>query len=190
MLEFYQIKDHLSSPYYPQGNGQAEATNKTFIKIISKMNQEYNGGWEKHLRDALWAYRNSPKSATRFSPFSFVYGMEMMSPAEVMTPSLRVVQVQKKEKKKEIFAAERYEDLEGMDEKREEAQEHNRKHKQRMTEAYGRMTRERVFVERQLVLKAVDHVRKSMVEPSKFSPKWKGPFVIRKAHASGYYRLA
>ena len=37
MLEFYQVKHHRSSPYYPQGNGQAEATNKTLIKIISKM---------------------------------------------------------------------------------------------------------------------------------------------------------
>ena len=39
MLEFYQVKHHRSSPYYSQGNGQAEATNKTFIKIISKMSQ-------------------------------------------------------------------------------------------------------------------------------------------------------
>ena len=37
MLEFYQVKHHQSLPYYPQGNGQAEATNKTLIKIISKM---------------------------------------------------------------------------------------------------------------------------------------------------------
>ena len=41
MLEFYQVKHYWSSPYYPQGNGQAEATNKTLIKIISKMSQEY-----------------------------------------------------------------------------------------------------------------------------------------------------
>ena len=32
MLKFYQVKHHHSSPYYPQGNGQAEATNKT-LKI-------------------------------------------------------------------------------------------------------------------------------------------------------------
>ena len=56
MLEFYQIKYHRTSPYYPQGNGQAEVTNKTFIKIISKMNQEYTRGWAMHLLDALWAY--------------------------------------------------------------------------------------------------------------------------------------
>ena len=37
MLEFYQVKHYRSSPYYSQGNGQAEATNKILIKIISKM---------------------------------------------------------------------------------------------------------------------------------------------------------
>ena len=46
-----------------------------------------------------------------------------MSPAKVMTPSLRVMQMWKKEKEKEVFTAERCEDLEGLDEKREEAQE-------------------------------------------------------------------
>ena len=46
-----------------------------------------------------------------------------MSPAKVMTPSLRVMQMRKKEKEKEVFTAERCEDLEGLDEKREEAQE-------------------------------------------------------------------
>ena len=93
MIEFYQVKHHRSSPYYPQGNGQAEAMNKTIIKIISKMSQEYTGGWAVHLPDALWAYRNLPKSATSFSPFSLVYGTEVVSPAEIITPSLRVMQM-------------------------------------------------------------------------------------------------
>ena len=51
-----------------------------------------------------------------------------------------------KEKEKEVFTAERCEDLEGLDERREKAQERSRKYKQRMTKAYGRMTKERVFV--------------------------------------------
>ena len=59
-----------------------------------------------------------------------------------------------------------------------------------MTEAYGRMTKERVFVEGQLVLKVADDVRRGMAGPSKFAPKWEGPFVIREAHPSRYYRLA
>ena len=64
-----------------------------------------------------------------------------MGPAEVMTPSLRVMQMQEKEKEKEVFTAERYEDLEGLDERREEAQKCGRRYRQRMTKAYGRMTR-------------------------------------------------
>ena len=143
-----------------------------------------------HLPNALWAYRNLPKSATRFSPFSLVYGTKVMSPAEVMTPSLRVMQIREKEKEKEVFAVERYEDLERLDERREKAQERCRRYRQKMTKAYGRMTRERVFAEGQLVLKVADYVRRGMAGPSKFAPKWEGPLVIREAHPSGYYRLA
>ncbi|XP_050242369.1 uncharacterized protein LOC126691362 [Quercus robur] len=171
MLEFYQVKHHCSSSYYPQGSEQAEATNKVLIKIISKMSKEYTGGWATHLPDVLWAYRKSTKSATGFSPFSLVYETEVVNPTEVMTPSLRFMQMQGKEKE-------------------EEAQERSHRYKQNMTEAYGRMTKERVFAEGQLVPKVADYVRRGMAGPSKFAPKWKGPLVIRKTHPSGYYRLA
>ena len=76
-----------------------------------------------HQPNALWAYRKSPKSATGFSPFSLVYRTEVVSPAEIMTSSLRVMQMREKEKEGEVFAAERFEDLEELDERREEAQE-------------------------------------------------------------------
>ena len=98
-----------------------------------------------HLPDALWAYRNSPKSATGFSPFSLVYGTEVVRPAEVMTPSLRVMQMREKEKEEEVFAANKCEDLEGLDGKKEKAQECNCRYKQKMIE--DRMTKERVFAE-------------------------------------------
>ena len=50
--------------------------------------------------------------------------------------------------------------------------------------------KERMFTEEQLVLRTADHVRRGMAGPSKFSPKWEGPFVTREAHTSGYYHLA
>ena len=124
-----------------------------------------------HLPDALWAYRNSSKSTTGFSPFSLVYEIEVMSPTEVMTSSLRVMQIREKEKENEVFAAKRYEDLEGLDERKEKTQECNHRYRQRMTEAYGRMTKERAFAEGQLVFKVVDYVKQGMARPSKFAPK-------------------
>ena len=51
------------------------------------------------------------------------------------------------------------------------------------------MTKEKVFAEGQHVLNVADYVRRGMAGPSKFTPKWEGPFVIREAHQSGYYRL-
>lgn len=30
-------------PYYPQGNGQAEAANRVILKILKKMKHEYGG---------------------------------------------------------------------------------------------------------------------------------------------------
>ena len=62
-----------------------------------------------------------------------------------MRPSLRVMQMQENEKEKGVFAAERYENLEGFDERREEAQERSHRYRQKMTEAYGKMIKERVF---------------------------------------------
>ena len=85
--------------------------------------------------------------------------------------------------------AERCENLKGLDEKREKAQEHSRRYRQKMTEAYSKMTKERVFAEGQLVLKVADYVRPGMTGSSKFASKWEGPFVIKEAHQSGYYRL-
>ena len=72
---------------------------------------------------------------------------------------------------------------------REEAQEHSRRYRQKITESYVRMTKERVFAEGQLVLKVADYVRRGLARPSKFAPKWEGPLMIREAHQSGYYCL-
>ena len=64
-----------------------------------------------------------------------------------MTPSLRVMQIEGKEKEEEAFTVERSEDLEGLDERREEAQKLSHRYRQRMTEAYGKVTKERVLAE-------------------------------------------
>ena len=41
-----------------------------------------------------------------------------------------------------------------------------------------------------MVLKAAEFARRNLPSPSKFSPNWDGPYIIREAHESGYYRLS
>uniref|UniRef100_A0A2N9FRR4 Integrase catalytic domain-containing protein n=1 Tax=Fagus sylvatica TaxID=28930 RepID=A0A2N9FRR4_FAGSY len=119
VLEHYRIKHRRSTPYYPQGNGQAEATNRMLLRILSKMVFDYGKGWNSHLADVLWAYRGSPKTATGFTPFSLVYGTDVISPPELLVPSPRILQGTELEADVEMCAEARVADLESLDEARE-----------------------------------------------------------------------
>ena len=53
LTEAYCIKHGRSTPYYSQGNGQAETTNRVMLKSLKKMKHEYGGKWSNHLVDVL-----------------------------------------------------------------------------------------------------------------------------------------
>ena len=71
-------------------NGAVEAANKNIKKIIGKMTTTYKD-WHEILPFALHGYRTSVRASTRTTPFSLVYGMEVVLPLEVEIPSLRVL---------------------------------------------------------------------------------------------------
>ena len=175
--------------YYPQGNGQAEATNRVMLKILKKMKHECRGKWSDHLVDVLWVCRSSMKTAMGFSPFSLVYGIEAISPVELVIPTPRVVFEESQEESENTNNERRLADLEGVEEERELAKKRSQRYQQRMTRAYAQAVRPRMFTEGQLVLRMAEHVRRNLPGPSKFTPKWEGPYIISAAHESGYYYL-
>jgi transposase InsO family protein len=79
----YGIKLLNSSPYYAQVNGQAESSNKTFVKLIKKKIKYNPRRWDEVLSEALWAHRISRHGATKITPFELVYGKEVVLPVEV-----------------------------------------------------------------------------------------------------------
>ncbi|KAG7588679.1 Ribonuclease H domain [Arabidopsis suecica] len=83
------IKLSYSTSRYPQGNGQAEASNKTILSNLKKHLSARKGGWYDELQPVLWAYRTTPRRATGETPFSLVYGMEAVVQAELNVPGLR-----------------------------------------------------------------------------------------------------
>jgi transposase InsO family protein len=50
----YNIILTHSTPYYPQGNGLTESSNKTLIKIIKKLLVENKKSWDSKFKYALW----------------------------------------------------------------------------------------------------------------------------------------
>ncbi|XP_056864095.1 uncharacterized protein LOC130511224 [Raphanus sativus] len=85
----WNIRLSPSTPRYPQGNGQAESSNKIIIDEIKKRLDLKKGHWADELDGVLWSHRTTPRGATKSTPFSLAYGMEAMAPAEVNVTSLR-----------------------------------------------------------------------------------------------------
>ena len=59
-----------------------------------------------------------------------------------------------------------------------------------MANAYNKVMKARTFVIGQMVLKAAYHVRRNLFTPSKFALSWEGPYLVREANDSSYYRLS
>ena len=85
-----RIHHRFSSPYFPQGNGQAEATNKTLLKILKKVVNDSGHDWHLQINPSLWAYQTSFHTSTGTTPYSLVYGAKVVLPIEVELPSLHI----------------------------------------------------------------------------------------------------
>lgn len=130
LCDKFHIQQRFATPYYPQSNGQAEATNKTILKILKKV--VTNTGWDWHLQLnlALWAYRTGVRTPTGATPYSLVYGTEAILPIEIEIPSLRVSL--QNIISEEDYRVARLQELETLDEKRQTTFSHLQGYQNRM----------------------------------------------------------
>jgi len=76
----YNIILTHSTPYYPQGNGLAESSNKSLVRIIKMLLAHIQRSWDPKLKFALWANRISTKKSIGTSPFQLVYRIDGVIP--------------------------------------------------------------------------------------------------------------
>ncbi|KAM1401780.1 hypothetical protein ACFX2F_028885 [Malus domestica] len=86
----YKIKMIQSSPYYPQSNGQAEASNKILVNIIKRMVIDSPEKWHEMLGNTLWAYRTSKRAGTCTTPYALTFGQDAVLPMEINVSSVRI----------------------------------------------------------------------------------------------------
>jgi hypothetical protein len=89
LVRFYeQFRINLihSTPYYPQGNGLAESSNKSLIRIIKRLLEDNKKAWNSKLKFALWADQVTTKRSIGISPFQLVYEAEAVLPSQLAIP--------------------------------------------------------------------------------------------------------
>jgi len=92
MCDSMGIKLVHSTSYYPQGNGLAESSNKSLIRIIKKLLEDNKKNWDSKLKYALWADRVTINKSTGNSPFTLVYGTEAIFPIQLTLPVAKFLQ--------------------------------------------------------------------------------------------------
>ncbi|KAM1166245.1 hypothetical protein PS1_025876 [Malus domestica] len=150
LCEKYKFKQHKSSMYHAPANGLAEAFNKTLCNLLKKVIGRTKRDWHERISEALWAYRTTHRTPTQATPYSLVYGVEAVLPLESQIPSLRMA-IQEGLTEKEN-AKLRLQELEALDERRLEAQQHLECYQARLSKAFNKKVRPRSFQTGDLVL--------------------------------------
>ncbi|CAL2260095.1 unnamed protein product [Prunus armeniaca] len=179
----YKIKQHLSTPRYPQGNGQAEASNKVILDCLKKRLEGAEGKWVDELPGVLWAYRTTKRRSTGETPFSLAYGTEAIIPPHITVPSinLEVGSVDQNSKQMRL-------NLDLLEGEREKTIIRVASYQQQLKSYYDKRAKVRQFQPGDLVLRKA-FITAPRQGSKKMNPNWEGPYVISRSGGRGSYTL-
>ena len=138
-------------------------------KLLKKFISKSQCDWDNKLCECLSAYRTTVRTPTKAISFSLVYEYEAVLPLEVQILSLRVALTTEMtdDEKHQL----RLQELEALEGKRLQAQQHIKLYQARISRAFNKKVRERIFKKGDIILA----VRRPMVMINKtkenFQPK-------------------
>jgi hypothetical protein len=183
--EQFRIKLIHSTPYYPQGNGLAESSNKSLIKIIKRLLEDNKKAWHSRLKFSLWADRVTTKRSIGVSPFQLVYGAEAVFPSHLAIPVAKFVQDHQEEPDDMIR---RIHQLVEVQQAREQTVDRIQDHQQKIKQVFDKKAKRERFQIGDLVLKW-DAPKQDKGKHNKFEALWIGPFKISETFSNNTYRL-
>ena len=181
----WRIKVSYSTPQNPQGNGQAEDANKTILSNLKKRLSHLKGVMYDELQPVLWAYRTTPRRATGETPFSLVYGMEAVVPAELNVPGLRRTKAPLNEEENSAVLDD---SLDTINERRDQVLIRIQNYLQAAARYYNSKIKSKPFFLGDYVLKRVFDNKKEE-GAGKLGINWEGPYIVTEVVWNGVYRL-
>jgi hypothetical protein len=178
------MKITYASVSHLQSNGQVERSNnmihqglkpKTFDRLKS-----YAKKWVKELPWVLWALHTTPSRAMGHTPFSLVYGSEVMLPTEVKHKSFHMQNFSEEQSDDS-----RVDDLTRLEELREVAVIQSAKHQQAMRRYHAWNICSCNFQVGDFILWKIQTTK----DRDKLSPTWEGPYEVVEMTRPSSYRL-
>jgi len=81
------IKQVFASVEHPQTNGQVESANRVLLKGLNRRLEKAEGTWGDEIPRIMLAYHTTPKSTTKETSFSLMYGSDAMIPVKIQESS-------------------------------------------------------------------------------------------------------
>ncbi|XP_043717503.1 uncharacterized protein LOC122665420 [Telopea speciosissima] len=182
-----EIKFTHSTPYYAQGNGQAEASNKILKGCLAKVVDDNPRRWADMLSEVFWAFRTSQWTKTATMPLALTYGNDAVLPVEV---SVRSAWVAFQQGLTPIAYSEAMmAKLDDLEEERMAALDRMQVQKNKVAAIYNKRISPKHFHEGDIILKAILPVGAKDPRLGKWSPTWEGPFTVSHVLRGGAYRL-
>jgi hypothetical protein len=174
-----------ASDYYPQGNGQAESSNKNLMTIVKKIVGENKRSWDSKIKHALWVDRITKKEATGKSHFDLVYGLEARFPVHFKLPTYGSVEDTSTEKDAVQNRANQVIEL---DEIRRKAYDQNCRNQSKVNKDFDRSARQRDFMIGDTVF-LWDKGKEKPGKHGKFDNLWLGRYLIREIAGPNSFHL-
>ena len=170
----YNIISSHSIAYYPQGNGLAESSNKSLVRITKKLLEDNKKAWHSKLKFAFWDDKVSTKKSIGTYPFHLVYGTNVIFLASLGALVMKFLQEHDTESNP---IQRRINQLVEVQQIREQVVDKSQIFQDKVKRSFDRKAKPDDFQQGDLVLKwdAWHEVKGKQV---KFEHLWKGPYQI------------
>ena len=179
----FGIINYFSSLAYPQGNGQAESSNKTILNGIKKRLEKAKGQWVEELPNVLWTFRTTPRNPTRETPFSLTYGVEVVIPFEIGLPTLHSEEFDQENNMQALAK-----DLDLTQERKDLATIKLASYQGNLRKRYGKNISKWVLIQGDSVLRKVIGSKRDLTQ-GKLGENWEEPYQIISEARLGAFNL-